>query len=51
VMTHKYNLTCPECGGTTRSNTNRGYICGKCSKEGKRIPLTVSENILKITVW
>ncbi len=51
VHTHKYNLVCPECGTASRSNSNRGYICGRCSKEGKRIPLEVSENVLQVIVW
>lgn len=52
VSTHKYNLTCPECGAVSKSNRNRAYICGKCSREkGERVHLVATENVLVIVPW
>lgn len=52
VHTHKYNLVCPFCGAKSKSNRNRAYICGKCSRDkGERVKLLVTENILEVRPW
>lgn len=51
IMTHRYNLECPECGSTSRTNVNKRYICGDCNKKGNRVPFIVKENILQVVGW
>ncbi len=51
VNTYKYKMTCPECGNTFYKSVNRGYNCGRCSRLGKTIPITVVELQQKVVLW
>lgn len=51
ILTHKYDLVCPECGVTTRSNVNKKYFCSKCTTAEKKVPFTMTENTLQVVVW
>lgn len=51
VFTHKYNLTCPECGWESHCNRNKSYRCTPCARKGIRTPMNISENQLKVVLW
>lgn len=51
IPLYKYRLVCPECSAVCYSNVNKNWICGKCSRQGKKIKLDIKEHIQKVTVW
>lgn len=47
----KYKLTCPDCGGVSRANVRKRYICSECKDKGKTVNFVYEENILEVLAW
>lgn len=47
----KYELSCPECGATSRANRNRHWICSKCKDNGKQVRFLIKERKLAVNLW